>query len=111
MPNPTEFTRLDRCFRNNKISPKTELGGPAVDWIKTRILLKKLEAQLLYDVLPDGEERLVKGSLQSETRQADEASNQESRFALSILEPRLSGRLGTRRIPLLERLTFEPPRN
>ena len=29
----------------------------AVDWIKTRVLLKKLEAQLRYDVLPDGDER------------------------------------------------------
>jgi hypothetical protein len=28
-----------------------------MDWIKTRILLKKLEAQLRYDVLPDGDER------------------------------------------------------
>jgi hypothetical protein len=29
----------------------------AMDWIKTRILLKKLEAQLRCDVLPDGAER------------------------------------------------------
>lgn len=28
-----------------------------MDWIKIRILLKKLEAQLRYDVLPDGDER------------------------------------------------------
>jgi hypothetical protein len=28
-----------------------------MDWIKTRILLKKLEAQLRYDVLPDGDAR------------------------------------------------------
>ena len=28
-----------------------------MDWIKTRILLKKQEAQLRYDVLPDGDER------------------------------------------------------
>jgi hypothetical protein len=28
-----------------------------MDWIKFRILLKKLEAQLRYDVLPDGDER------------------------------------------------------
>ena len=28
-----------------------------MDWIKTRILIKKLEAQLRYDVLPDGDER------------------------------------------------------
>jgi hypothetical protein len=29
----------------------------AMDWIKTRILLKKLEAQLRSDVLPEGDER------------------------------------------------------
>ena len=28
-----------------------------MDWINTRILLKKLEAQLHCDVLPDGHER------------------------------------------------------
>jgi hypothetical protein len=28
-----------------------------MDWIKSRIFLKKLEAQLRYDVLPDGDER------------------------------------------------------
>jgi len=28
-----------------------------MDWIKIRILLNKLEAQLRYDVLPDGDKR------------------------------------------------------
>jgi hypothetical protein len=36
---------------------RIRLGGFAMDWIKTRILLKKLEAQLRCDVLPDGDER------------------------------------------------------
>jgi hypothetical protein len=38
----------------------------AMDWIKFRILLKKLEAQLRYDVLPDGDERAKLSALIAE---------------------------------------------
>jgi hypothetical protein len=54
-----------------------------VDWIKTRILLKKLEAQLLYDVLPDGEERQKLSAL---IRECDECLDGQRVEVLGLIE-------------------------
>ena len=62
VPTPTEITRLDGFSRNNKLSLHCK-NGFVMDWTKLRILLKKLEAQLRYDVLPDGDERDKLGEL------------------------------------------------
>ena len=62
VPTPTEITRLERCSRDDKLSLQCK-NGFVMDWIKTRILLKKLEAQLRYDTMPDGDERKKLGAL------------------------------------------------